>query len=86
MAAWPRRGHEDATAAVESLVGRSRFLLVANVVVLIVCATLLAAPSAGAATSLGPGFDPSARGGVLARARMSSGARTSCSSLRARAR
>jgi hypothetical protein len=73
MAAWPRRGHEDATAAVESLVGRGRFLLVANVVVLIVCATLLAAPSAGAATSLGPGFDPSARGGVLARARMSSG-------------
>jgi hypothetical protein len=54
-------------------VGRRRFLLVANVVVLIVCATLLAAPSAGAATSLGPGFDPSARGGVLARARMSSG-------------
>jgi hypothetical protein len=73
MAAWPRRGHEDATAAVETLVGRRRFLLVANVVVLIVCATLLAAPSAGAATSLGPGFDPSARGGVLARARMSSG-------------
>jgi hypothetical protein len=73
MAAWPRRGHEDATAAVESLVGRGRFLLVANVVVLIACATLLAAPSAGAATSLGPGFDPSARGGVLARARMSSG-------------
>jgi hypothetical protein len=73
MATWPRRGHEDATAAVETLVGRRRFLLVANVVVLIVCATLLAAPSAGAATSLGPGFDPSARGGVLARARMSSG-------------
>jgi hypothetical protein len=73
MAAWPRRGHDDATAAVESLAGRQRLLLAANVVVLIVCAALLAAPSAGAATSLGPGFDPSARGGVLGRAQMSSG-------------
>jgi hypothetical protein len=75
MAAWPRRGHEDATAAVESLAGRRRFLLVANVVVLILCAALLSAPSAGAATSasLGPGLDPSVRGGVLGRAKMSSG-------------
>jgi hypothetical protein len=73
MAAWPRRGHDDATAAVESLVGRRRFLLAANVVVLILCAALLAAPSAGAATSLGPGFDPSVRGSVLGRAQMSSG-------------
>jgi hypothetical protein len=73
MAAWPRRGHEDATAAVESLAGRRRVLLAANVVVLILCAVLLSAPSAGAATSLGPGLDPSARGGVLGRAKMSSG-------------
>ncbi len=75
MAAWPRRGHNDATAAVESLAGRRRVLLAANVVVLILCAGLLAAPSAGAATaaSVGPGLDPSARGGVLARAQMSSG-------------
>jgi hypothetical protein len=73
MAAWPRRGHEDPTAAVESLAGRRRFLLGANVAVLIVCAALLAAPSAGAATTLGPGFDPSARTTVLGRAQMSSG-------------
>jgi hypothetical protein len=73
MAAWPRHGHEDAIAAVESLAGRRRVLLAANVVVLILCAALLAAPSAGAATSLGPGLDPSVTGGVLGRAQMSSG-------------
>jgi hypothetical protein len=75
MAAWPRRGHEDATAAVESLAGRRGFLIAANVAVLVLCAALLSAPSAGAATSasLGPGLDPSARGGVLGRAKMSSG-------------
>jgi hypothetical protein len=77
MTAWPRRGHEDATSAVESLVRRRRLLLAANVSVLLVCAALLAAPSAGAATSqgIGSGFDPSARGTVLGRAQMDAGTR-----------
>jgi hypothetical protein len=77
MTAWPRKGHEDATSAVESLVRRRRLLLVANVTVLLVCAALLAAPSAGAASAqgIGVGLDPSARGTVLGRARADSGTR-----------
>jgi hypothetical protein len=77
MTAWPRRGHEDPTSAVEGLVRRRRLLLAANVTVLVVCAGLLAAPTAGASTSqeVGSGFDPSARGTVLGRAQMDSGAR-----------
>jgi hypothetical protein len=77
MTAWPRKGHEDATSAVEGLVRRRRLLLVANVTVLLVCAALLAAPSAGAASAqgIGAGFDPSARGTVLGRAQMDSGTR-----------
>src|SRR5918999_975321 len=72
MAVLPRRGKEDATAAVEALVRRRRLLAGANVGALLVCAALLSAPSAGAATTVGRGFDPSARGSVLARARMES--------------
>jgi hypothetical protein len=74
MAAWPRRGQADATAAVEALVARRRLLLGVNVAVLVACAALLSAPAAGAGTtSLGPGLDPSAAGSVLARARMDTG-------------
>jgi hypothetical protein len=77
MTAWPRRGHEDATSAVEGLVRRRRLLLAANVTVLLVCAALLAAPSAGAASAqgIGAGLDPSARGTVLGRAQRESGTR-----------
>jgi hypothetical protein len=77
MTAWPRKGYEDATSAVEGLVHRRRVLLVANVTVLLVCAALLAAPSAGAASALGigSGFDPSARGTVLGRGQMDTGTR-----------
>jgi hypothetical protein len=77
MTAWPRRGHEDATSAVEGLVRRRRLLLVANVTVLLVCAALLAAPSAGAASAqgIGAGLDPSTRGTVLGRAQTDSGTR-----------
>jgi hypothetical protein len=77
MTVWPRRGHEDATSAVEGLVRRRRLLLAANVSVLLICAALLAAPSAGAASSqgIGSGFDPSARGTVLGRAQMDAGTR-----------
>jgi hypothetical protein len=77
MTVWPRRGHVDATSAVEGLVRRRRLLLAANVTVLLVCAALLAAPSAGAvsAQGIGAGFDPSARGTVLGRAQMDSGTR-----------
>jgi hypothetical protein len=77
MTAWPRKGHEDATSAVESLVRRRRLLLVANVTVLLLCAALLAAPSAGAASArgIGPGLDPSASGTVLGWARRDSGTR-----------
>jgi hypothetical protein len=73
MAASARRGHADPTAAVEALAGRRRLLVRANVVALLVCASLLAAPAAGAATSLGPGLDPAAASGVLARAWMDVG-------------
>jgi hypothetical protein len=75
MAAWPRRGHADPTAAVEALARRRRLLGRANAVALLACAVLLAAaPAAGAAIiSLGPGLDPSAGDAVLARARMDSG-------------
>ena len=77
MTAWPRRGHEDPTSAVEGLVRRRRLLLAANVAVLLVCAALLAAPTAGASSAegVGSGFDPSARGTVVGRAQMVSGAR-----------
>jgi hypothetical protein len=77
MTAWPRKGHEDPTSAVEALVRRRQLLFAANVAVLLACAALLAAPAAGAATSqgVGSGFDPSARGTVLGRAQMDNGAR-----------
>jgi hypothetical protein len=74
MAMAPRRGKADATAAVEALVDRRRLLLGLNVAALLVCAALLAAPSAGAASDpAGQGFDPSARGSVVARALMQGG-------------
>jgi hypothetical protein len=76
MAAWPRRGHQDPTEAVESLVRRRRVLLVGNVAALLVCAGLLAAaPSVGATQvqGVGQGLDPSAAGTVLSRARMNAG-------------
>jgi hypothetical protein len=77
MAAWPRHGQADPTAAVESLARRRRLLLFGNVVALLVCAGLLAAaPAAGAAIqvqALGTGLDPAAAWTVLGRARMDSG-------------
>jgi hypothetical protein len=75
MAAWPRHGQPDPTAAVESLARRRRLLLFGNVGALLVCAGLLAAaPAAGAAIqTLGAGLDPAAAGTVLGRARMDSG-------------
>ena len=72
-AAFARRGQADATAAVEALARRRRLLLRVNAFALVVCAGLLAAPAAGAATSLGPGLDPAARPTVLARAVMDGG-------------
>jgi hypothetical protein len=70
MTAWPRHGQPDPTAAVEALVRRRRLLLRANVVALVVCAALLAAPAAGAeVAAVGPGVDPAAAASVLARAR-----------------
>jgi hypothetical protein len=77
MAAWPRHGQPDPTAAVEGLARRRRLLLVGNVVALLVCAGLLAAaPAAGAAIqtqTLGAGLDPAASWAVIGRARMYSG-------------
>jgi hypothetical protein len=77
MAAWPRRGQPDATAAVESLARRRRLLLFGNVAALLICAGLLAAaPAAGAAIqvqALGPGLDPAVTASVVGRARMDSG-------------
>jgi hypothetical protein len=75
MAAWPRHGQPDPTAAVEGLARRRRLLLVGNVGALLLCAGLLAAaPAAGAAVqTLGPGLDPAASGTLLGRARMGSG-------------
>jgi hypothetical protein len=75
MATWPRRREPSGPAAVEKLVGRASLVPRANAVVLALAVVLLAvAPAAGAAvTSLGSGFDPSAFGKTLARARMSSG-------------
>src|SRR4051794_19747025 len=75
MAAWPSRAERNAPAAVEGLVARSGLMARANVVILVLAVLLFAlAPVAGAAvTSLGPGFDPSADGGALARARMANG-------------
>jgi hypothetical protein len=57
---------------VEALVRRRRVLAGANAGALLVCAALLSAPAAGAATKVGRGFDPAAQGTVLARARMES--------------
>jgi hypothetical protein len=76
MTILPRRGKQDATAAVEALVGRRRALVAANVAGLLVCAALLSAPAAGAATKVGSGFDPAARASALARARIVSGSPT----------
>jgi hypothetical protein len=76
MTILPRRGKQDATAAVEALVSRRRALLAANVAGLLVCAALLSAPAAGAATMAGPGFDPAARKTALARAKMNRGSLT----------
>lgn len=74
MVVWPRRGHDDATAAVERLVQHRRGLARANAVALVTCAALLAAPTAGAAPEpLGGGFDPSTSGAVLARAQLVGG-------------
>jgi hypothetical protein len=74
MVAWPRRWNEDATAAVERLVQHRRALARANAAALVVCAALLAAPTAGAAREpLGGGLDPSISRGVLARAQFGSG-------------
>jgi hypothetical protein len=75
MAVWPRRREPDGTAAVERLVGQRALVSCANAAVLVLAVVLLAvAPAAGAAVvSLGRGFDPSADGNTLARARMSSG-------------
>jgi hypothetical protein len=75
MAAWPYRRGRSGPAAVERLVARSGLMARANVVILLLTVLLLAlAPAAGAGvTSLGSGFDPSAQGGALARARMANG-------------
>jgi hypothetical protein len=75
MAVWPRRREPDGAAAVERLLGRTASVSRANVVVLVLAVVLLAvAPAAGAGvTRLGAGFDPSADGGTLALAHMSSG-------------
>jgi hypothetical protein len=73
MTMVPRRGQRDATSAVEALVRHRRALIAANVGALVVCAALLAAPAAGAATAVGQGFDPAATGTALARARMDAG-------------
>jgi hypothetical protein len=75
MTAWPRRRQADPAAAVERLVSRRALVSWANVIVLVVCAVLLAAAPASGATvvSLGTGFDPSADGTTLARAQMVTG-------------
>ena len=74
MAVWPGRREPDGAAAVERLAGQTPFVARANAAVLVLAFVLLAAAPAGAAvTSLGPGFDPSADGQTLARARMNSG-------------
>jgi hypothetical protein len=76
MAVWPRRREPHGAAAVERMVAGMPLVARANAAVLVVALILLAvAPAAGAAvTSIGRGFDPSADGSTLARARMSSGA------------
>lgn len=78
MVAWPRRRNEEATAAVERLVGRRRALARANAAALAACAVLLAAPSTAVAApvSLGTGLDPSLSRGVVARAQVVSGVRS----------
>ncbi len=74
MTFWSRRREPDGPAAVERIVRQTPFMARANAAVLVLAVVLLAAaPAAGAAvTSLGPGFDPSADGQTLARARMTS--------------
>jgi hypothetical protein len=65
----PLRRGSDATAIVEALAGRRRGVLRVNAAALLVCAALLAAPTAGAELMpLGPGshFDPSAIGPAFA--------------------
>jgi hypothetical protein len=65
----PLRRGSDATAIVEALAGRRRGVLRVNAVALLVCAALLAAPTAGAELMpLGPGshLDPSAIGPAFA--------------------
>jgi cytochrome c biogenesis protein CcdA len=77
MVAWPHRWGDDVTGGVERLVRRRRALAGANAVALVVCAALLAVPSAVAApVALGPGLDPSSSGGVLARGQIVSGVRS----------
>jgi hypothetical protein len=75
MTIWPRR-RGDAPAAVERLVARSALVGRMNAAVLVLAVVMLSlAPAAGAGvSSMGRGFDPSADGKTLARARMSSGA------------
>jgi hypothetical protein len=72
MAVWPRRRQADGPAAVERLVSRSVLIGRLNAAVLVLAVVMLAlSPAAGAAvSSLGRGFDPSADGKTLARARM----------------
>lgn len=65
----PLRRGSDATAIVEALAGRRRGVLRVNAVALLVCAALLAAPTAGAELMpLGPGshLDPSRIGPAFA--------------------
>jgi cytochrome c biogenesis protein CcdA len=76
MVAWPHRAGAGPTEGVERLVRRRRALAGANVLALVVCAALLAAPSAVAApVTMGRGFDPSLSGGIVARTQVSSGGR-----------
>lgn len=77
MVAWPHRSGEDPTEGVERLVRHRRALAGANVLALVACAALLAAPSAAAAREpIGAGLDPSLSGGVVARTQVSGGARS----------
>jgi cytochrome c biogenesis protein CcdA len=76
MVAWPHGAGEEPTEGVERLVSHRRALAGANVLALVICAALLAAPSAVAApVTMGTGLDPSLSGGVVARTKVSSGAR-----------
>ena len=76
MVAWPHRSGADPTEGVERLVRHRRALAGANVLALVACAALLAAPSAAAErVKIGSGLDPSLSGGVMARTQVSGGAR-----------